>query len=337
MLNKIKYCFFLFCLYIISCQNEDVVSPNLGDYTADFDTVWTTFDLKYPLFNYKNISWDLSYQQYRDQFSSITTDERNIILKNLLGIFRDAHINITTADGEIITTYPNPDFEVNFNREFLADSISLKMINNNWGWTINNNVGYLRIHKLTSSEIDTLVFGNIIDSLRNTEGLILDIREEYGGSVPVCKYIWNRFASEKQIVGFQQYRNGPDHDDFAPLLPVFANPSDEHSYNQSVVVLIGEFCGSAGEILANSLSYFDNVTLVGDTTMGAVEAPSEFSLSDGTKYTVPIVAYLDINYQPLEWRGVAPDIYIDPILIKNNTNRDLAIEKALEIIQSKRK
>lgn len=335
---KLKYCTAIFILFIIGCQDEELVSPILKNYTTDFDSVWFKYDQKYPLFEYKNINWDNISQQYRNRFVSISIESRNELLTEILTIFKDPHIIITPTTGTVISPYVNHSIENNFNAVFInnyLDSILFRKVNDYWGWSIINNVGYFRIKSLSSSNFDTLTFSSIMDSLKTTDGIIIDIREEYGGELPVCEHIWNKFAPIKQTVGYQQYRDGPLHNDFAPLIPVYAMPNYGDQYLNNTVVLIGGYCVSAGEIFANSLSYFSQVTLVGDTTMGAVEATSTFNLPDGTKYTVPIVAYLDIYHHPLEWRGVPPDIYIDPKLIRNNTQKDLAIEKAFEIIQSR--
>ena len=337
MIQKSKYCILILCLYFFSCQDEELVSPILSDYTADFDSVWFKYDQKYPLFEYKNIDWHYSYQNYRDRFISISIEERNHLFGELLGVFKDPHIQITSASKTIIYSYVNQTSVLNINRDFInnyLDSINFRHMNNFWGWSIINNVGYLKISSLSLSALDTLSFGSIMDSLAATDGLILDIREEYGGNLHTCKYIVNLFTPNQQIVGYQQYRDGPSHDDYAPLIPVFVNPNNRSPYLKKVIVLIGGYCGSAGEILAYSLSCFSHVTLIGDTTMGSVEAPSTFDLSDGTKYTVPIIAYLDVNYDPLEWRGVQPDIFIDPELVSTNTHKDVVIEKAFEIIYS---
>jgi len=335
-----KYLFYYllyFLIYLVGCQKDDILSPANNNYTRDFDSVWTTFDRNYPLFDYKGISWDNSYEQYKNKFNNISIDERNSLLANMLGIFKDPHINITTTSGNIILTYVPSNFTINYNTNYLnkfVNSFVWHKENDTWGWGNINSIGYLRITSFSSTDLDTVAFGDVIDSLITTTGLILDIRQEPGGNLLVINNIWNRFASETRVVGYQLYRSGINHNTYAGEIPLISRPQGAFQYLKEVVILIGQQCASAGEIFAKTMSLNNNVILIGDTTLGAVEAPSDYMLSDGAKYSVPIVAYLDLNHKPLEWNGVSPNIYYDPLIVRNNSERDILIEKAFDIINS---
>ncbi len=341
MKNKllIQHFALLFFIYLIGCQKDNTIAPVYNDYTNDLDSVWTTFELKYPLFDYSKIDWQNSYKEYKDKFTNISEDERNTLLANLLSIFKDPHIYIISSSGKGISTYNPPNFILNYDTTFLnkfISSINWHSESNALGWGIINNIAYMRITSFSPSDIDTLHFGSIIDSIENTTGLIIDLRKNSGGELPVCENIWNRFTETENIVGYQLYRNGPNHDDFAPEIPVIAKPSTGSRYLKTVVLLIGKNCFSAGELFAEAMTSFSNVTSIGDTTFGYVLAPLAYSLNDGTKYSVPIVAYLDASQKPLEWNGVSPDIYISPELVNNNSQNDSIIDNAFEIIIKKR-
>jgi len=338
MILKYSYYFILlFFIYLTGCRKDEIVSPAQNDYTKDFDSVWTCFDLKYPLFDYKKIDWGDSYEQYKTKFNNISMDERNNLFVELLSIFKDPHINLTNTSGKIIGSFVPANFTINYNASYLnkfTNSFNWRIENNTWGWGIINNIGYIKIASFSESVLDTVVFKGVLDSLTMTNGIIIDIRQNYGGNLYVINNIWNRFTNETKIVGYQLYRNGPSHNAYAPEIPVISSPQGAFQYLNGVVLLIGRQCGSAGEIFAEAMSLCDNVTLVGDTTLGAVEAPLDYSLPDGTKFSVPIVAYLDNEHKPLEWRGVSPDIYIDPLKVKNNSAEDIVIEKAFDVINS---
>jgi len=337
ILKYSHYFTLLFFAFLTSCEKEGLVSPVYKDYTKDFDSVWTCYDLKYPLFDYKKIDWGDSYEQYKTKFNNISIDERNNLLVELLSIFKDPHINLTTSSGKIIGSFVPANFTINYNATYLnkfTNSFNWHIENNTWGWGITNNIGYIKITSFKPSDLDTMVFEKVLDSLTTTNGLVIDIRQNFGGSIYVINNIWNRFTNETKIVGYELYRNGPSHNEYAPEIPVISCPQGTFQYLKGVVLLIGQECASAGEIFAEAMSLNGSVTLVGDTTLGAVEAPLDYSLPDGTKFSVPIVAYLDNEHKPLEWSGVSPDIYIDPLKVKNNSAEDIVIEKAFDVINS---
>lgn len=328
-------CVLITLFSFISCENDNIVSSEIEDYTSDFDSVWTKFALEYPLFEYKKINWDEIYREYNYQFTSISVEERNNKLIEILSIFKDAHIYLKTPDHEQIGQYVPPNFTINFNRQYIEnfiDSIAWHRESDNWGWSKLNNIGYIRFTDFHLGSVDSNAFDQALDSLKTTDGIIIDIRELHGGNLNIVGSIWNRFTNNKITVGYQLYRNGPGYNDYAQLIPVITNPKGNWQYLKTVVVLTGQFCFSAGEIFAETMSHFANITLVGDTTFGGVEAPGLYELPDGTEYSVPIVAYLNSEKEPLEWKGVIPDIYILPLQVRNNTTKDITIEKAINII-----
>ncbi|NOX17161.1 MAG: S41 family peptidase [Chlorobi bacterium] len=340
MIKRTGYTIFLYFIFLLGCNENEVVTPDLKDYSSDFNLVWATFDLNYPLFKYKNIDWDNSRSQFDDQFISITVTQRNNRLKDMLSVFKDYHVLLIKPSGDIIPTFVNQNVEANFKEEQIEEftnSLNWHEENETWGWGVNDSVGYLRIASFNPSDIDTIAFASIMENLKPKKGIIIDLRKNSGGNLPVTRNIVAHFANEEMLVGYVLYRNGAERDDYAPEIPVVIAPLGDEPYENTIAVLIGRFCGSAGEIFAEALSQFGNVALIGDTTLGAVEAPSSFSLPDGTEYSVPIAAYLDVEHKPLEWKGVEPDIYIGPCDVQNSHGKDIVIKKALELINSKKK
>ncbi len=321
----------LILLLLASCGEDNMLTTERRDYGMDFDSVWINFDLKYPLFSYKGVDWDGVAQEYGHRFEMVSLEERDAMLAEALGLFRDAHIVLVSPAGTRRNTYSPPRFRVNYNERFLSafrDSVRWRRESDAWGWGIRDSIGYMEITRVYGNLVDISAFDRVLDSLENTRGLIIDLRRVSGGSLSSCRDIWNRFCTEEAIVGYQRYRNGPGHDDFAAPLPVTARPAGRKPYTRQVMLLIGRNTKSAGEILAETLSGFARITLIGDTTLGAVVAPASFELSDGTRYTLPIVAYLDAEMRPLEGRGVAPDVYIDPRRFPENETRDAVLEEA---------
>lgn len=333
MNRKINIFLFFIIFSFWGCQNEYIVNEQLFDFTSDFDSVWVNYDKTYPLFTYKNIDWYSIRTEHRDKFKNITEHQRNDYLASTLSVLKDGHIFINNSSNNPIPTYINHSYVRNYNEDYLnifRSMIDWENINSSWGWGKIENIGYIRIKRLN---VDTLQFDSVLDSLRNTVGLIIDLRNNSGGTLPVCRMIWNRFTDKNIKVGYQLYRNGPNHDDFAPEISVVTSPRGDWQYSKMVVLLIGRFCISSGEILAETFSCFENAILIGDTTAGIVTAPITKQLPDGLEYSLPVVAYYNIEGIPLEWNGVSPDIYAYPDELTDVTDKDVLINQAIELIK----
>jgi carboxyl-terminal processing protease len=324
---------FLLTLVLLgSCERFGVLTPEMKDYSADFDSVWTNFDKYYPLFTYKHVPWKDIGNRYRPRFSSISVGDRNTLLAEMLSVLKDEHIYLQPVGGDPVVPYWNSRFARNDNEQFISSftaSISWKKENESWGWGRIAGAGYLRFKSFSGDKLDTVIFDRALDSLKFTTGLIIDVRFNGGGALPVCEEIWNRFAKHRTQVGYELYRSGPGYDDYAPRIAIEANPQGSWQYVQKVVVLTGRMSASAAEVFAQAMSELEQVTLLGDTTRGSVTAPSTFTLEDGTQYRVPIVAYFSNSGVPLEWNGVPPDIYADG---GASTAEDAILEQAIKLI-----
>jgi peptidase S41-like protein len=334
-MNRIIFILGFILFLFWSCDNNDIINVELSDFTSDFDTVWVNFDKTYPLFSFKKIDWDKVRTEHRDKFKDITEYQRNNYLASALSVLKDGHVFINTSSNNLIQTYINNKIIRNYNEEYLdkfKTSISWNKVNDFWGWGKYENIGYIVIKSFNSSNLDSLQFDSVMDSLINTKGIILDLRVNYGGNLNLCSAIWGRFTDKNIEVGTQLYRNGPNHDDYASEIPVFAKPRGGWQYTNKVVMLIGRLCGSAGEIFAETFSHINNAILIGDTPAGIVTATITKELLDGTEYSLPVVAYMDVYGEPLEWNGVSPEIYFNHEELTNITDKDVLINKAIELI-----
>ena len=66
--------------------------------------------------------------------------------------------------------------------------------------------------------------GNLDDifiHLQPCNGLIIDIRNNGGGSVSNAEILAARFTNEELLVGYLQHKTGKGHDDFSSLQPQY--------------------------------------------------------------------------------------------------------------------
>jgi len=174
----------------------------------------------------------------------------------------------------------------------------------------------------------------VMDYIKNSRGLIIDVRGNTGGWSENYKPIVGRFT-ETTIEFLNGYSKGE-----IPVLedPVVPDPK-YFIYSNRVVVLINGAGLSAGEVFPELMKKIPNVTLVGDTTAGAgandlrdENIQGEYKLNCGFTIRISTVYVTRDDGLPIEWNGVLPHIRIPQTVedYKNGTDRQL--EYAIQLL-----
>lgn len=313
-----------------------------------FDHLWNTVDEKYSFFVDKNIDWEAAKQEFRPK----AANARNSIdlfnaLADMLFLLEDGHVNISAG----IDLSRNWDwylqFPSNFNfdiieRNYLVPSEDYQIsgpIHN----TIIDSVGYM-YYESFSSNVSTSLLDYIILKFQRREinsiegavaGLIIDVRNNGGGSVSNAFTIANRFAREKTKVADWYYKNGPEHDNFTQAEERFIEfeGNEDYKFNKPIVVLINRSSYSSANFFASMMSFLPNVTLMGDQTGGGGGLPINNELPNGWRFRFSASRTLDANGNNIEF-GVAPDIAVALDSIEIANGRDNLIEEAIRFIKN---
>jgi len=179
---------------------QDIVDNNI----EDFEFTWTTINEVYPFFNFKGIDWDSIYNFYLPKFHNINQIEKISLLGELLNELKDGHVNLHDMYGNILSSYDLPrsvkdentfDFEVvkkYFEKKQLIDIEQVFQYE-----TLKNNLGYVYIKSFPMDPSIYTKFDIVIEYLKNTYGLIIDIRHNGGGSTNSSCYFISRLISKK--------------------------------------------------------------------------------------------------------------------------------------------
>ena len=132
--------------------------------------------------------------------------------------------------------------------------------------------------------------------LQNADGLILDMRDGYGGN---SLDDLDRF--------FRQAENYPD---FEAITRKGKKQSIRYVFEKPVVVLINKGSRSGKEILAYTLKKTKRAKLIGDTTGGAVLGGSFHYIDNNCALYLPIID-VKIDGIRIEGVGVEPDIRLE--------------------------
>ena len=145
--------------------------------------------------------------------------------------------------------------------------------------------------------------------------MIIDLRQNGGGSISNIPVLLSIFDNHKQPLYATQIKSGPEHNAFSELETVYASDSCilDTPYNKPVAVLIDRGSYSATSFFALCTMAYDNIKLFGDYTGGGLGLPNGGALPNGWTYRFSITRTLAIDGQNYE-NGVPPQerVILDP-------------------------
>lgn len=327
---RIRLCsagFVLWILILSGCGDLIVGEPDRTDNVADFEAAWSITRSVYPYFQFKRINWDSLRVMYRSRAEQSRGDEIFEVLFDLLAELRDGHVGLTTKGGYYVQTYQLPRtvrdrfaFDPLVVRKYFDKELKLAGDKKMEYETLSGNIGYIRFSTFTSGNW-IQAFDGVLEYLRTTKGLILDVRNNGGGSDNTTDFVVSRFISAP-LPRAPGYINGQ----LQSRQPL--QPRGPFRYGNPVVVLINGVCFSATESFVETMKQLSTITVVGDTTGGGSGAPEYYSLPSGRRIRVSTKDFRRYDGLPIEWNGVAPHMRVAQTEVNIRAGRDLQLEYA---------
>jgi C-terminal processing protease CtpA/Prc len=168
------------------------------------------------------------------------------------------------------------------------------------------NVGYLNLtHFYRPEEAgDTLAAAMCL--LRNADALIIDMRENTGGSPETVAQLASYLFAEPKLALFKIISRHSDSQQYSTA----DKPPPGHNGSRPVFVLTSARTFSAGEGLAFILQEHKRATIVGETTSGAANPGRSFAITDSFEAVIPTgrvaTAVRESNWEGV---GVKPDVH----------------------------
>lgn len=158
------------------------------------------------------------------------------------------------------------------------------------------------------------------------QGLVLDLRNNPGGSLDVCLDIADKFL-DKGVIVTTEDKNGE----------VITEESDEEKDDIPITVLVNENSASASEILSGALKDRDRAKIIGKKTFGKGIVQKLFPLDDGSGAKITISEYHTPSGAKINKVGVEPDIEVENTeegleISKKNFSKDDQFKKALQVL-----
>ena len=188
---------------------------------------------------------------------------------------------------------------------------------------LENNIGYIQILSFMGGATPN-EFIEALDSTKDTDSIILDLRGNTGGLLDNAVFIANMFIPEGKIVEII-YRGG-----YKKSIRAEYNPN---LVEKPIVVLVNGASASASEILSGALKDSHKATLVGKKTFGKGLVQKVVPMPNRSGLNVTIARYLTPNGVDINKLGIKPDYEVgNEFDFFVNSKKDVQLEKAKELL-----
>lgn len=342
MMNKLINYLILACLAfsLFSCQEAILGENQKNDPINNFELLWTELDEHYSLFGVRNHNWDSIYNEFRPRITAEMSDDSLWSeMTSMLEYLDDTHTSIYDPWNKIefvSGSTLNDEAEELFSLELIQS----KYVENytNLGDETEfahakikgKNIGYMYLNVMGVAEPEFI--DDVLEAIRDQDALILDIRNNSGGSDVFAARVASAFADKEELIYTVQAKTGPAHDDFEEKRP-FNSMIIGDSYLKPVIVLTDRYTVSAAEIFLLHMNSFDHVTQIGDSTSGDFsDVGSGKFLPNGWFYQYSIMKFLLPDGTSLDGVGHLPDVYVKNTLEDLENQTDKVMEKAFEYL-----
>jgi carboxyl-terminal processing protease len=161
----------------------------------------------------------------------------------------------------------------------------------------------------------------LIQELRqeNIDGLIVDLRDNGGGSLPEAASLTNLFIDPGPVV---QIRHGD-------IINRDVRATKPAVYREPLIVLINRFSASASEIFAGAIQDYGRGLVVGSTTWGKGSVQSYIPIgTDDGHMKITQAKFYRVSGDSTQHRGVIPDIVL-PSLVNTSELGESSYDNAL--------
>ncbi|PCI19837.1 peptidase S41 [Candidatus Wolfebacteria bacterium] len=193
---------------------------------------------------------------------------------------------------------------------------------------LDDNIFLIRLFSFSTSspELFRDSLQEFIDS--NSDKLILDLRGNPGGFLEASIDIASWFLPSGKIV----VTEAPGTEGSVTMYR--SKGYDIFTDELQFVVLIDSGSASASEILAGALQQHDIATLVGTATFGKGSVQELIDITSDTSLKITIAEWLTPDGTSISESGLAPDIEVMLTREDIEAERDLQLDKAIELLTS---
>ncbi len=341
MKNTIYILFSLVLIAMTSCESVLLHEEPLTDNKSIFNEYSKLVNEKYAMLEFKNVDIDFLQDSIGATITeSLSQEDLFAKLGYITQQLKDGHSSLISLDNEnlwagndshegyppgvhldiLIDNYLSKDLGTNL-RLFEGGDLGFKAI---YGLLANKDIGYIYIPSFDVS-ISTEELDSMFIAVKDTKGLIIDVRGNGGGDPSLSTTIASYLTDTEIYCGFERFKVGPGKNDFSDS-QVYLQPTDSpNKYLKPIAVLTDRGCYSATTTFAYSIFPLDHVKFYGQRTGGGSGSVADGFLANGWKWSLSTSEFIDHLGRHLD-NGFEPHF---PILLDTTNNIDEVMEKAI--------
>lgn len=190
---------------------------------------------------------------------------------------------------------------------------------------LENQIGYISI-----SEFDSVTGAQFAKALKqlqkkNIEGLVVDLRNNPGGSLSTVCDILDSILPKGLIV-YTKDKNGKKEE---------YTSDEKHRLNLPMSVLVNGQSASASEIFAGAVQDYGKAEIIGTQTYGKGVVQNLFDLKDGTCVKLTTSEYFIPKGRNIDGKGITPDVKIEYKYNAKDPKADNQLDKAVSVVKDK--
>jgi len=326
--------FLIFILTIVllpSCMNEPTTQPNTHE--GNFQSLWSIIDTRYCYLDYKHINWDSVYTAYHQKLpSAITNIQFFDLMGSMLAELKDGHVNLY-SDFDISRYWKwYQDYPSNFSSDLIYTTRYLGKNYRiagglNYGKIDNGRIGYIYYGSFSDVFSDGNM-ANALNSFSACHALIIDVRDNGGGSLEVSKQMASYFFTKETVTGYMRHKTGDGHTDFSAPVEIVTPTHKTIQWLRPVVILTNRMSFSATNDFVNRMTQAPNATIIGDKTGGGGGLPLSSELPNGWLVRFSSSPMFNAAMENTEF-GINPDISVALSAADQANGIDTIIERAI--------
>lgn len=319
----------------VSCVREEEMDNTPEN---NFETLWRIIDEKYCFLDYKadtlGLDWNEVHSRYKARISpSMSSSQLFEVLCDMLAELQDGHVNLYSAADVGRYWSWHEDYPANFNEDVhklymgtdyrIASGLEYKILD--------DNIGYI-YYESFSNGIGDGNLDEVLYYMSLCDGLIIDVRNNSGGTLTYADRLASRFTNEKRLVGYMAHKTGPGHSDFSTPEAEYVEPSKNIRWQKKAVILTNRSCYSATNTFVRDMREMPLVTIMGDRTGGGSGMPFSSELPNGWSVRFSACPTYDAEMNQIEF-GIAPDIEVALLPEDIAKGKDTIIEAARDFLK----
>jgi hypothetical protein len=324
-------------LLLCGCIDSPATTEPPNPYASELELLWELFDGEYAGFEVSGVDWQGVLQSYLPPADTVSSEGgMTNLMSDLLGELSDPNVVLVSPQGDTLRPC-DPSAEQNCDLDLVVEYLEPWDFQwrqeGIWGFCLagEDSAGYVVLQSWDAG-LNVSLFDNVLQTVPAEPGLIIDARLCAGGVESSVYKVVRRFVDVQRAGYLWRERQGAGTHDLTDPEPFWMVPRPWR-YQGDVVVLAGGGNRGPAEAFPCMMGRLPQVTVIGDTTLGAGNWPADtFDITAGRQVLCPVRVVLRPDSAAIQGAGVPPDLYVEATGADFSQGIDPVLEEAFGLL-----